>query len=178
VYGFAKQSRGHVKIYSEVGHGTTVRLYLPQAAAKAEPARDIVSEAKFEPHEATILVVEDNANVRNIAVQQLSDLGYKVVEAPSAEAALSILKQDQRIDILFTDVIMPGSMTGDVLASEARKLRPNLGILFTSGFADASIQNGSRLPNLAGHGLLSKPYRKQDLARRIRETLQARRETS
>jgi signal transduction histidine kinase len=171
VYGFAKQSRGHVKIYSEVGHGTTVRLYLPQAGSKAVVRKEVAAEPKSPPDHATILVVEDNAHVRNIAVLQLKDLGYDVLEAESAEAALLILRQDCAIHVLFTDVVMPGAMTGDLLAREAMTLRPDLKILFASGFAEASMQNGGRSRLIDGHNLLSKPYRKQDLARRIRESL-------
>jgi CheY-like chemotaxis protein len=171
IYGFAKQSRGHVKIYSEVGHGTTIRLYLPRASAPVESAKEIPAELKIAPTTATILVVEDNADVRHVAVRQLLELGYEVIEAENADTALTVLRQARPIDILFTDVIMPGAMTGDLLAREARRLRPELRVLFASGFAEASIQNGSRSPDIHGERILSKPYRKTDLARRISETL-------
>jgi signal transduction histidine kinase/CheY-like chemotaxis protein len=171
VYGFAKQSRGHVKIYSEVGHGTTVRLYLPRAAGSAEIEIESLEELRAPPESATILVVEDNDGVRRIAVNQLGRLGYRVIEAVNGDNAVPILQSDQTIDLLFTDVIMPGAMTGDVLAREARELRPGLKVLFASGFAEASIRGGATPRDIDGHRLLSKPYRMQDLARRIRETL-------
>ena len=178
VYGFAKQSQGHVKIYSEVGHGTTVRLYLPRAAAKVESPGETIEELEAAQETATVLVVEDNTDVRNIAVLQLTDLGYHVIEAENANAALAVLQRDQPIDLLFTDVVMPGAMNGDLLAREARRLRPGLKVLFASGFAEASIQNGARSPDIDKCNLLSKPYRKQDLARRVRETLRGEREVS
>jgi signal transduction histidine kinase len=174
IYGFAKQSRGHVKIYSEIGHGTTIRLYLPRANAAMELPKEGVAELKTLVGTATVLVVEDNADVRSVAVRQLGELGYHVLEAANADGALAILLEDRTIDLLFTDVIMPGAMTGDLLAREAKRLRPDLKVLFASGFAEASVQNGSRSPDIDGHNLLSKPYRKPDLARRILETLQSR----
>jgi PAS domain S-box-containing protein len=170
VYGFAKQSQGHVKIYSEVGHGTTVRLYLPRAKAEAIPlAEETAIESEGATNEATILVVEDNADVRSVAARQLTELGYRVIEAGDAASALEVLRRDQTIDLLFTDVVMPGGMTGADLAREAANLRPALKVLFTSGFAEASIHNGARSAEI--RSLLSKPYRKQDLAGRVREVL-------
>jgi CheY-like chemotaxis protein len=171
IYGFAKQSRGHVKIYSEMGHGTTIRLYLPRANAAMEAPKEAIPDLKDLGGPATILVVEDNADVRSVAVRQLNELGHRVLQAANAEAALAILREDGAIDLLFTDVIMPGAMTGDLLAREAKRLRPELKVLFASGFAEASVQNGSRSPEIDGRNLLSKPYRKPDLARRILETL-------
>jgi len=171
VYGFAKQSGGHVRIYSEVGHGTTVRVYLPRASAEARVASDVSAEVQPVLDAATILVVEDNPDVRPLVVRQLQELGYEVIEAENATAALTVLESSRPIDLVFTDVVMPGAMTGDQLAREAGRLRPGLKILFTSGFAEASMQNGSRARDLGGHNLLSKPYRKVDLARRIHETL-------
>jgi signal transduction histidine kinase/CheY-like chemotaxis protein len=178
IYGFAKQSRGHVKIYSEVGHGTTIRLYLPRANAAKEAPKDVAPELKTTTETATILVVEDNADVRSVAVRQLTELGYHVIQAANADSALAIIREDRPIDVLFTDVIMPGAMTGDLLAREARRLRPNLRVLFASGFAEASVQNGSRSPEIDGRNLLSKPYRKPDLARRLRETLHSKEDVS
>ena len=173
VYGFAKQSRGHVKIYSEPGHGTAVRLYLPRSG---EPIVSSVAElpagAEASAASATILVVEDNPDVRSVAVRQLKELGYKVVEAPSGKAALEILKDGRKIDLLFTDVVMPGGMTGDILASEARVARPGLKVLLTSGFPQATaLHNNGQALEIVQATMLSKPYRKSELARRIRETL-------
>jgi PAS domain S-box-containing protein len=174
VYGFAKQSHGHVKIYSEPGHGTAVRLYLPRSKdAAVLPASEQPLEADKSSPPATILVVEDNSDVRAVAVRQLTELGYKVVEAPSGKAALDILKEDgHHIDLLFTDVVMPGGMTGDILASEARATRPGLKVLFTSGFPQATaMQGGGQAVEIVQGSMLSKPYRKYELARRVRETL-------
>ena len=171
IYGFAKQSGGHVKIYSEVGHGTTVRLYLPRADAEhKQQDDDPAAEVEGAAHEATILVVEDDAEVRRVAVNQLMALGYRVIEAEDGKAALELLRQDPPIDLLFTDVVMPGGMSGPDLAREARKVRAALKVLLTSGYAEAAL-----LGNAAGIGelgsLLSKPYRKNDLARKVREVL-------
>jgi PAS domain S-box-containing protein len=175
IYGFVKQSRGHIKIYSEVGHGTTVRLYLPRAeTGPVAPAAEAPPE---EPQGiaggATILLVEDNASVRATAAMQLASLGYRVIEAADAAAALAILDQGQAIDLLFTDMVMPGGMTGVQLAREARERRPELKVLFTSGFIDAAVQNDLRAEGFAG--FLSKPYRKRDLARRVHEILRGNR---
>ncbi len=171
VYGFAKQSGGHVKIYSEVGHGTTVRIYLPRAKTDVAVESSASAEIEEPVEGATILMVEDNPDVRPVVARQLRDLGYDVIEAENPKTALSVLESSRPIDLLFTDVVMPGSMTGDQLARAAtNRLRPDLKILFTSGFAEASMQNGSPR-DLGGHKLLSKPYRKVDLARRIHETL-------
>ncbi len=168
IYGFAKQSRGHVRIYSEVGHGTTVRLYLPRAVASAAAQDDVAGETTTAARNATILVVEDNPDVRRVAVGQLSQMGYTVVEADSGPAAVDILSADQPVDLVFTDIIMPGGMTGIELAKEAPKIRPGVKVLLTSGFAEASV-TGARPEDMP---LLSKPYRQQDLARKIHDVLQ------
>ena len=173
VYGFAKQSRGHVKIYSEPGHGTAVRVYLPRSTEEAGLS---VTENSLQPDlssvPATILVVEDNPDVRAVAVRQLTELGYKVVEASSGKAALDVLKDGHHIDLLFTDVVMPGGITGDILAAEARETRPGLKVLFTSGFPQATaMHGGGHALDFVQGSILSKPYRKHELARRIRETL-------
>lgn len=174
IYGFAKQSGGHIKIYSEVGYGTTVRLYLPRAEMLEKTAAvDLNQEPAMAqpPAAAVILVVDDNPDVRSVAVRQLNELGHRTIEAQDAEDALRILAQDQPIDLLFTDVVMPGGMRGDELARQARLLRPAIKVLFTSGFAEASIENGHRSSEVKRCNLLSKPYRKQDLAQRIEEIL-------
>ncbi|MEO3428080.1 PAS domain S-box protein [Pelagibius sp. CAU 1746] len=168
IYGYAKQSGGHVKIYSELGHGTTVRLYLPSAGRKevgaAAPRAPDVESVRFD---AKVLVVEDSAQVRKVAVDNLRSFGFEVVEAGDGPAALKLLAGDDGIDLLFTDVVMPGGMSGPVLAEKARLLRPGLKVLFTSGYAEAALENGHGSA-LAGI-LLSKPYRKKDLARKLRE---------
>ncbi len=172
VYGFARQSKGHVKIYSEPGRGTTIRLYLPRAAAQSSTAGarkpDLLPAAR--PNER-ILVVEDNNEVRETVVRQLRDLGYDTLEAPGGQEAIDILVTDERVDLLFSDVVMPGGMDGTQLAEAATALRPGLKILLTSGFARASIQDGATSAYLKN--LLSKPYRKTELAERLRATLDA-----
>lgn len=169
VYGYAKQSGGHVKIYSELGHGTTVRLYLPRADRAVEAAR--APEAPGTPVvDARVLVVEDSAEVRRVAVNNLRAFGYQVVEAASGREALERLAEDDAIDLLFTDVVMPGGLSGPELAERARLLRPELKVLFTTGYAEAAIEKDGSFA-LSGN-LLSKPYRKKDLARKLREVLQ------
>jgi CheY-like chemotaxis protein len=174
VYGFAKQSGGHVKIYSEVGHGTTVRVYLPRAGSAATTEPDVHAPAEAPQRQtATILVVEDNADVRRVVLGQLAEFGYETIEAESGDAALRLLEEDRPIDMLFTDVVMPGRMTGDELALAARRLRPGLKVLFTSGFAEVPNREGTRMREIRRGNLLSKPYRKHDLERRVREVLGA-----
>lgn len=170
VYGFAKQSRGHVKIYSELGHGTTVRLYLPRAAEVARPSGPAtLDETAPMSIEAAILVVEDNPDVRRVVCQLLSDFGCEVIQAGSASAAMDILESDRHIDLLFSDIVMPGSMAGTDLALAARRLRPRIKTLLTTGFAEASIREQPQYKDVGE--ILSKPYRRQDLARKLVEVL-------
>jgi signal transduction histidine kinase/ActR/RegA family two-component response regulator len=169
VFGFVKQSQGHIKIYSELGHGTTIRIYLPRAEREIAPAAIPAAGAapRQERHEI-ILVVEDDDNVRNVVTRQVRDLGYAVVEARNARAALLILRDpSRRIDLLFTDLVMPGGMSGSELAHEAAAGRPDLRVLFTSGYPGSTLRNSDRLRE-AEH-FLSKPYRKDDLARKLLE---------
>jgi PAS domain S-box-containing protein len=170
VYGFAKQSRGHLKIYSEPGQGTTVRLYLPRALAAGDAASTAEEPEVRAPDDGgAVLVVEDRADVRRMVARHLGELGYQVLEAENGAAALAILRSEARIDVLFTDVVMPGT-TGVDLAHEARDLRPGLKVLLTSGFADFLQEDGTPAP-LPGP-LLSKPYRRQDLARALRALIE------
>jgi signal transduction histidine kinase len=172
IYGFAKQSGGHLKIYSEVGHGTTVRLYLPRRRADTpiETMPDI-AHADHPPGGESILVVEDDELVRGFAVSQLQSLGYRVMEAADGPNAQKILDSDATIDLMLTDVVMPGGMTGRQLAEAAQRQRPALRILYTSGYTeDAIIHQGKLDP---GVHFLSKPFRRQDLATKIREVLDA-----
>jgi len=168
VYGFAKQSEGHVKIYSEVGHGTTVKLYLPRAlqAAEAMPAADA---GAVRGGTESILVVEDDPQVRSTAAELLQDLGYRVLQAPDAAAALALLEAGEEVDLLFTDVVMPGALRSPELAQRARILRPRVGVLFTSGYTENAIVHGGRLD--PGVELLGKPYTREQLARRVRQIL-------
>lgn len=170
IYGFVKQSRGHMKLYSEIGLGTSVRLYLPRVQADAQQPVDSDTGGGEHPRGGeTVLVVEDDAAVRALVTQQLGELGYRVLEASDGASAQEILQSDAEIDLLFTDVVMPGGMTGRKLAEEAVRQRPGLRTLFTSGYTENSIVHQGRLDT--GVQLLSKPYKRQDLARKVREAL-------
>jgi signal transduction histidine kinase/CheY-like chemotaxis protein len=172
VYGFVKQSNGHIKIYSEAGLGTTVRIYLPQAIGLAQPITDeLASTSILEGGDETILVVEDDDLVRTFVVGQIQSLGYVALSAVNADAALVIINSAQTIDLLLTDMIMPGSMNGRQLSDAARRRRPSLRVLFTSGYTENTVIHYGRLD--AGVLLLAKPYRKSDLARMIRAALGA-----
>jgi signal transduction histidine kinase len=170
VYGFVKQSNGHIKIYSEEGHGTTVRIYLPQATGSALPAEP-ASPSSIAGGDETILVVEDDSLVRTFVVGQIQSLGYATLAAVNAAEALVVIDSSQKIDLLFTDMIMPGSMNGRQLADAALRRRASLKILFTSGYSNEVIIHHGHLD--AGVLLLAKPYRKSDLARMIRAALAA-----
>jgi CheY-like chemotaxis protein len=171
IYGFAKQSGGHLKIYSEVGHGTTVSLYLPRAKDSMPIGESAADEQQALPRGSeVILVAEDNAALREMAVAQLSGLGYGVLEAPNGEAALAILKGSSRIDLLFSDIVMSGKLTGHSLVRKARKYRPDLKVLLTTGYAEKAATAGDEAD---GH-LLHKPYRKRDLALKVRTILDQR----
>jgi PAS domain S-box-containing protein len=173
VYGFVKQSGGHVKIYSEAGHGTSIKLYLPKAAAVAPVVADAAGrelEQGAVGHE-TILVVEDDPAVRVVAVNILEGLGYAVRQAEDGHAALAILLRAGEIDLLFTDLVMPNGMSGQDLLRKAREQRPALKALFTSGYSEHVIQGrGARDIDVP---LLGKPYRKQQLAAAVRSVLDA-----
>jgi len=170
VFGFVKQSGGHVQAYSEVGLGTTLRLYLPRGARDA--ADDAAPAAPVLPrgHE-TVLAVEDNRALRRILVRQLQDLGYRVLEAEDAKSAIAILDRENDVDLLFTDIVLPGGVNGSELARMAAAMRAELKVLFTSGFPEAAFGPGGALPT--GASLLVKPYRKDELAQRLRESLAA-----
>ncbi|MEX1197639.1 MAG: PAS domain-containing protein [Pseudohongiellaceae bacterium] len=169
VYGFIKQSGGHIKIYSERQQGTTVRMYLPRSTAAASPEKPAVQATPGGGQE-TILVVEDDAQVRHTVRHQLEALGYTVLESEDASEALERFEQHREaIDALFTDVVLPGDMNGKQLADRIRAMCPELPILFTSGYTKNAIVHHGRLD--AGVMLLSKPYRRNDLARRLREVL-------
>jgi PAS domain S-box-containing protein len=169
VYGFAKQSRGHVKIYSEVGHGTRVMVYLPRAAVAGEDAEPAQPARTHPIGRETILVVEDNSAVRKVAVRILQGLGYQVREAADGPSALALVEQPGSIDLLFTDLIMPKGMSGQELLTRARALRPDLKALFTSGYSERFIRDKGATQE--GVALLSKPYRSQSLAEAIRAAL-------
>jgi len=169
VLGFAKQSGGTARIYSEIGHGTSVHLYLPCADADDAPSLAVATDGPVAQGQGeSILVVEDSPPLREVVVGQLETLGYRPRAVGDGRAALAAL-DNGAVDLLFTDIVMPGGMDGRQLASEARSKRPDLKVLFTSGFAGAKGPDGSALPGR----LLRKPYRMQDLAMRVREALDA-----
>ena len=164
-YGFMKQTGGHIKLYSEPGQGTTVKLYLPRSmedeAARVEAANGPVTGGT-----ETILVVEDDPNVRSTAVDMLTQLGYQVLKAVDAQSALSVLESGVHVDLLFSDVVMPGPMRSVELARRAKQMLPALEVLFTSGYTENAIVHGGRLD--PGVALISKPYRRDALARKVR----------
>lgn len=168
IYGFARQSKGHVKIYSEVGRGTTVRLYLPRAG-HGEQDLAVPIDAATEGGTETILVVEDDAQVRELASTSLRERGYTVIEATNGHEAVVVLDADGHIDLVLTDMVMPGAMTGKEVAEHALQVRPGMKVLFTSGYADASVMRNGLVK--AGARFLSKPYRSGQLAATVRALL-------
>jgi signal transduction histidine kinase len=169
VYGFVKQSRGHITIYSEEGQGTTVKLYFPRhtaGGAVEHPADELTAPRSSDGE--VVLVVEDNDEVRAYSTQILQELGYGVLEAAEADRALAILRGDQRVDLLFTDVVLPGQ-SGRVIADAALALRPGLKVLFTTGYSRNAIVHQGRLD--AGVQLISKPFTFEQLALRVRDLL-------
>jgi CheY-like chemotaxis protein len=170
VYGFVKQSGGHIKIYSEQGHGTTIRLYLPPAHGQADVAAS--TTAPVPGGNELVLVVEDDALVRNFVIAQLHGLGYRTIAAPDSRTAMVHVENGEPFDLLFTDVILPGGMTGRQLADEVIKRRPGIKVLYTSGYTDNSIVHHGRLDQ--GVLLLTKPYRKSQLAQMVRQALRGK----
>jgi CheY-like chemotaxis protein len=170
VYGFVKQSAGHIRIYSEEGHGTTIRMYLPPGSGSLSASAEVTS-ASIEGGHETILVVEDDRLVRGYVLAQLHSLGYATLEAANAAEALAIVDAGDAFDLLFTDIIMPGYMNGRQLACAVQRARPGTPVLFTSGYTENAIVHHGRLDS--GILLLPKPYRKSELARMIRKALEA-----
>jgi CheY-like chemotaxis protein len=170
VYGFVKQSGGHVKIYSELGQGTSVKIYLPRLkdAVRVE-APDEALSAPEAAEEETILVLEDDDDVRAYSVEILRELGYRVIEAHDGPSALRLLERQFRLDLLFTDVVLPGGMTGAQVAAKAREAKPDLKVLFTTGYARNAIVHHGRLDR--GVQLITKPFSMSDLATRVRDVL-------
>lgn len=175
VHGFVKQTGGHIRLYSEVNYGTTVKIYLPRLgqderpiAAPASKVAPAAQSPRAAPKE-TVLLVEDNPGVRNYAKTALQELGYRVIEASEVAQAMQVINDHaERIDLLFTDVVLPDA-TGRTLADAVLKLRPNLPVLFTTGYTRNAIVHQGRLD--ADVRLLAKPYTQQDLAKKIREML-------
>jgi PAS domain S-box-containing protein len=168
VYGFINQSSGHVKLESREQRGTTVRLYLPRAEGVADS--DLFAPVRDQPYRGseTVLVVEDDHGVREFAASVLRELGYRVLEASNGDLALEVLEHEDEVDLLFTDVVMPGRLNGADLARAARRTRPSLRILFTSGYTTRLLEK--EWPAEAVE-LLRKPYRSIDLAERVRAIL-------
>jgi len=168
VYGLVKQSGGHVKIYSEPGMGTTVKLYLPRTR-EAEDAYTVPDSAPVAGGTETVLVAEDDDEVRGTVVDMLTELGYRVLKATDAAAALTVIDSGIHVDLLFTDVVMPGTLRSPELARKARERLPDIAVLFTSGYTENAIVHGGRLD--PGVELIGKPYTKESLARKIRHVL-------
>jgi PAS domain S-box-containing protein len=172
-FGFVKQSGGHFRIYSELGHGTTIKMYFPRAM-EAEALMPAPISNDLTGGTETILVVEDDIDVQNIVVEMLATLGYKVLKADNAESALAVLKSGVQCDLLFTDVVMPGPLRSPELARQAKELFPNIEVLFTSGYTQNAIIHGGRLD--PGVHLLSKPYTRETLAMKVKQVLDTRRQ--
>jgi len=170
VFGFVKQSAGQIRVTSKMGHGTTFRLFLPKAEGSDLPQNGW--QAREEPVESghgTILVVEDEERVRDVAVAMLGNLGYRVIESESGPDALAKLDRHPDVDLLFTDITMPGGMTGLELAERARAKFPNLKVLFATGYASGmNVMNGTLPDDIV---VLSKPYEAVDLAEKVHQFL-------
>ncbi|MDF0544769.1 response regulator [Sphingobium sp. H39-3-25] len=171
VYGFARQSHGHVRVYSEIGHGTMVCIYLPRHHGEEEidvPA-DVAAAAEAEAGE-TVLIVDDEPSVRMLIVDALSDLGYHCIEAHDGPAGLRVLETKTRVDLLITDVGLPGGLNGRQVAEAARSLRPDLRILFVTGYAENAVLNHGHIER--GMEVLTKPFTVGELVRRVTAILQ------
>ncbi len=168
VYGFARQSKGQLEIVSALGKGTTVRIYLPSGGREVEETALPDGAAEKKPRLPTVLAVEDDPDVLDVAIEMLRGLGYQVFSAPNAVEALAILRRDDaRIDILFTDIVMPKGMDGIELAREARRLRPKLQILLASGYTRDGRDGGEDIADDAI--FVMKPYQVSVLAESLRE---------
>ena len=177
IYGFVKQSGGHIKIYSELGHGTSVKIYLPRARSEGGqvPFFELKPSAKPAdpppPHRSVVLVVEDNDAVRDVAATMIADLGVETLTASNGSEALHILATRKDIDLVLSDVIMAGGMNGPELAARALKLRPELKLLFMSGYAPGSVRQMQNLPDAID--LVNKPFTRNDLTSKVMRALAA-----
>jgi signal transduction histidine kinase/DNA-binding response OmpR family regulator len=174
-YGFVKQSDGHIRIYSEVGTGTTIKIYLPRSMQPEVEVPNTRNVPVMGGNE-TILVVEDDAVVQATVVDMLGALGYRVLKANDGQSALTILQSGVPVDLLFTDVVMPGPVRSVEVARQAKQMFPNIEVLFTSGYTQNAIVHGGRLD--PGVELISKPYRREELARKIRQLFGARKDVA
>lgn len=176
VYGFVKQSHGHIRVYSEVGQGTTFKIYLPRTRESDEDPQSVeLPDSIPRGRGELVLLVEDDEDLRRLGVRMLTRLGYEAVSAGDGPTALQAVEQHGDIALLFTDIVLPGGMSGRDLAEEAGRVRPGLPVLFTSGYTENSMVHDGRLDS--GVELLEKPYRIASLARRLRDVLGARRTT-
>jgi signal transduction histidine kinase len=169
VYGFVRQSSGNVKIYSEPGEGSTVKIYLPRFTGADEHEDDTARENAGINGAETILVVEDDDTLRTYTIEVLKELGYRVFDAPNGAVAIEILQRQDNIDLLFTDVVIPGSMNGRQVADEVMLRRPGIKVLFTTGYTRNAIVHHGRLD--AGVELIGKPYSPSELGAKIRAVL-------
>jgi CheY-like chemotaxis protein len=172
VYGFVEQSAGHATIRSEVGHGTTVNLFLPRANAPSEPLKpDAAEDVPLSENAESILVVEDNPDVRELTLQRVEGLGYVVHEAENGAAAIRVLESGTPVDLVLSDVVMPGGMSGYDLAHWIAAHRPAVKVVLTSGY---TAEERSRDPvQETGHPILRKPYKRLDLAVALHEALKS-----
>jgi CheY-like chemotaxis protein len=179
VYGFVRQSGGHVRIYSELRHGTTIKIYLPRLAEDGESAvetKDEIGVGLALGHGETVLIVEDQDELRAFAAEALNELGYRVLEARDAPGALKRVETESDIDLLFTDVVLPGGMNGRALAEEVVRRSPQTVVLFTTGYARNAIVHQGRLDPRVN--LIGKPFSYTQLADKVRRLLDSRARTS
>jgi CheY-like chemotaxis protein len=169
VYGFVKQSGGHVTIYSEIGLGTTINLYFPRVDSGVPQSSARAKEHADPQARGTILVVEDDERVRRLTITRLKMIGYEVLEASDGPKAIDILTKDHAVDLVFTDLIMPGGMSGREVAVRARELKPGVKVLLTSGYAEELV-HGEDLER-EQLKVLRKPYHQADLAAAVRDAL-------
>jgi CheY-like chemotaxis protein len=171
VYGFVRQSNGHVKIYSELGEGTTIKIYLPRLIGCDKEAAELSAKSPTVVRGAgeTILVVEDEPDLRAYTTEALCDLGYRVLEAADGREALEIVHKHPEIQLLFTDVVLRGGMNGRAIADEVARCRPGLPVLFTTGYTSNAIVHHGRLD--PGMHLIGKPFTYAELAAKVRSML-------
>ncbi len=170
IYGFVKQSGGHVLVYSELDIGTTVKLFLPRVQGDRVGKDDVMTDQQFKTGSETILVLEDDPDVRELTVLQLKSLGYSVLQAHDGNSALEVIANEENIDLLLSDVVLPGGLRGPEVAIKARETKPNLNVLFMSGYTQNALESHTELGDSAL--LLNKPFRKKDLAEKIREAIE------
>jgi CheY-like chemotaxis protein len=168
VYGFVRQSNGHISLYSEVGHGTTFNVYLPRVEGKlSAPISPETAQSGHQAKSRVVLVVEDDPAVRELTLARLKAIGYGVVEAPDGPKAIEILKDQGPVDLVLTDLVMPGGLSGRDVAILARELRPGIKVMLTSGYAEDIVRDDD--PQLGSTQVLRKPYRQADLVAALRE---------